>query len=441
MDIRIRKYMALLLMIVILLLADACLFGSAYVVLCASEKNDAAFDLGAPPKTRNRLTPDLSFGGSIALEYELERNFDLNTKNPDDLVVWEPSLSMVFSYTPTDESTVFLNVESSRRIVDDEKNRKNSETELELKQAFFLWKEMIDGLDLKIGRQRFKDKREWLYDEELNGIRLFYGFSSVAFDISVSEKNDEHLLTHGNDERVTNYMLYGSYVPCKNTVIAAYSFVRDDRASTKESPIFYGVHLSGEVIDNLEYWLELAHVRGRSGSKKIRGVGFDFGSTYELALPLKPSITLGFAFGSGDSEPSDDKDTNFRQTGLQDNNAKFNGVTCLKYYGEMFNPELSNLGIFTAGLGIRPTRKTSVDVVYHYYCQHETSNEIRDSELNKNPNGLSRKLGKEIDLVAGYRSKRHVKTGLSIGYFMPGKAFPHEADEAFFVEIKIRYDF
>jgi hypothetical protein len=126
--------MALLLMIVILLLADACLFGSAYVVLCASEKNDAAFDLGAPPKTRNRLTPDLSFGGSIALEYELERNFDLNTKNPDDLVVWEPSLSMVFSYTPTDESTVFLNVESSRRIVDDEKNRKNSETELELKQ-------------------------------------------------------------------------------------------------------------------------------------------------------------------------------------------------------------------------------------------------------------------------------------------------------------------
>lgn len=228
----------------------------------------------------------------------------------------------------------------------------------------------------------------------------------------------------------------------KDTEIAAYGFVRDGRSKKrKENPIFYGLSLRGEVFDDLDYWLELAHVRGRSESNKLRGFGFDSGFTYEFDVPLKPSIVLGYAFGSGDDNPSDKVDRNFRQTGLQDNNAKFNGITKIKYYGEMFDPELSNLAIVTGGIGIRPTRKISIEFIYHYYRQHKRSDEIRDAEVDEDPDGLNKILGQEIDFVAAYRSKPHIKASLVLGYFMPGQAFPREADNSLIAEIKIQYDF
>jgi hypothetical protein len=37
--------------------------------------------------------------------------------------------------------------------------------------------------------------------------------------------------------------------------------------------------------------------------------------------------------------------------------------------GERLDPELSNLLIFTGGIGIRPTRRSSIDLVYHHYLQ------------------------------------------------------------------------
>ena len=108
-------------------------------------------------------------------------------------------------------------------------------------------------------------------------------------------------------------------------------------------------------------------MRGREGSKKIRGIGFDLGATYQFDLPLKPSVAVGYAFGTGTADPKGLVDKSFRQTGLQENEDRFHGVTSFKYYGELFDPELSNLMIFTGGIGIRPTRNSSIDLVYHYY--------------------------------------------------------------------------
>ena len=88
----------------------------------------------------------------------------------------------------------------------------------------------------------------------------------------------------------------------------------------------------------------------------------------------------------------------------------------------------------------KSTRKISIDLVCHHYNQHKLSDRIRDSKIDRDPNGLSKDIGKEIDLVAGYKSKR-LKSTVSIGYFMPGKAFSDNTDNALFAEIKICYDF
>ena len=47
--------------------------------------------------------------------------------------------------------------------------------------------------------------------------------------------------------------------------------------------------------------------------------------------------------------------------GLQENEADFGGAASFKDYGEVLDPELSNLAIFTVGLGLRPSEKFSLD--------------------------------------------------------------------------------
>lgn len=197
------------------------------------------------------------------------------------------------------------------------------------------------------------------------------------------------------------------------------------------------------VGENLEFWLDFAQVRGRSGAQKIRGLGGDVGATYEFGLPLEPSLTLGYAASSGDADPDDGIDRNFRQTGLQDNEGRFNGVAKFQYYGEVFDPELSNLKILTGAIGIRPSKRTSIDLVYHRYTQHRATGSLRDSALDADPTGLSRRLGKEVDLIFGYRKRegRRASGLMTVGYFQPGAAFGNEAKKAFFARFEIKFEF
>jgi len=216
-----EKRIMLLLVIAIVLICTATLLLSVNTGFCGSKENDAAFDFSSPPKTRIQLTPDLSFGGRVELEYQLEKNFHLDAEDCNHTAVWKPSASMAFSYACTEKSTAFLNIELSQSI---EENKEDNETMLELQQAFLSFTQIIDGLDMIIGRQRFRDKREWLYDEELDGVNLSYGFSDFALDFSVNRKPNKDILNHKKNKKVTNYLLYGRYTPGSDTIIGAYNF-------------------------------------------------------------------------------------------------------------------------------------------------------------------------------------------------------------------------
>lgn len=100
-----------------------------------------------------------------------------------------------------------------------------------------------------------------------------------------------------------------------------------------------------------------------------------------------------------------------------------------------------NLAIFTTGVGIKPSRQSSLDPVYHYYPQHNASDEIRDSALEAEPTGKNRSLGSEIDLVVGYEEIRNVEIALMLGYFMPAKAFPAASRHSFFAKLELQLNF
>jgi alginate production protein len=424
--------------------------------VCAEENRDGgrppsvgtlrekAFDPGAPPRTTIRLTPFLSFGGRLRLDFERQQNFDLDEARPDDLSTLEQSLSLAVSFHPNRHFQTYINVGFSKTFpLEDDGPEEERPTALELELAYVSLKAPADAVEFQIGRQRFRDEREWLYDEKLDAARLLFRVSNIAFDLSVSREGvvPRDLLNEEPEERVNNYLLYGTYAFGRKTRIAAYGLVRDDRSSARQRPIFLGLHSSGELVDDLDHWLELAHVRGRDGSRKIRGYGLDLGVTYAFPFPWRPSATVGYAFGTGDPDTTDAVDRRFRQTGLEDNAARFNGVTRFKYYGELLDPELSNLSIVTAGIGVRPTRRSSIDAVYHRYAQDEPARRIRGAEIERRPTGRSRELGEEIDLIVGYREIRNVDMELTLGYFLPGGAFPAGADESFLANVKVQFSF
>ena len=116
-------------------------------------------------------------------------------------------------------------------------------------------------------------------------------------------------------------------------------------------------------------------------------------------------------------------------------------MTSFRYLGELVRPEVSNLMIFTAGIGFRPTRRSSVDLVFHHYRQVEAVPFLRDTRLRRAPSGESRDIGNALDLIIGIEDFRPVEMEIVFSYFHPGAAFTVSADDAWFATVQIEYNF
>lgn len=400
------------------------------------------------------LPADDSWQERFEVETTIETNFerlgnrDLDDSTEDGLSILRPELSVEIGYQAGERIRAFTELDLERRVIVSrgrDRSPESNRTELNLKQLYLDLENVAEGLSFRIGRQEFQDRREWLYDEDLDGMRVFYRRDRLSLELSASRERQftENLLDDDRaEDRINNYILYGSYRLHDDHRMSAYTLMRDDRSNGSENPLFHGLRADGTVADTLDYWLELAHVRGRDGSDRLRGYGFDVGGTYRFEMPLEPSLTLGYAFGSGDSNSDDRVDRRFRQTGLEDNSYRFNGVENFRYYGETLNPELSNLQILTAGVGIRPSRRSSIDLVYHRYHQDvAASGRIEGARIRASADGDSRDVGRAVDLILGYHDIPGLRLRAKLGYFMPGKAFGDAVDDAYSVELGVEYNF
>lgn len=415
--------------------------------ICFPVSAAEVFDPQEPPETRYRLAPSLTFGAEINLDYEFRRNLDLDKRRDDAVSLLTPELSLAWSFDPDPAFQAFLNLVVSREFVLAEGSvgaGVNGDVELEVKEAFFRLGPLPGGLAVQIGRQRFEDERNWLYDEELDAIRFRYQRGTLAVELSASRNGlvRKDLLSNADREQTNNYVLHASYRLLREIDLEGYAIVRDNRVADRQRPFFLGVRSRGEPVEDLDYWLELGYVGGRDGPNRIRGWGVDLGVTYELQVGPKPAVTLAVAFGSGDRDPDDGLDRSFRQTGLQENEADFGGAASFKYYGEVLDPELSNLAIFTVGIGVRPSETFSLDLVYHYYVQHRASTAMRNAGIDAEPSGRSRRLGSELDLILGLVELwNRVEVKVVLGYFIPGAAFSGVAGGAWLVGTELQFRF
>ncbi|MEE2664567.1 MAG: alginate export family protein, partial [Myxococcota bacterium] len=89
----------------------------------------------------------------------------------------------------------------------------------------------------------------------------------------------------------------------------------------------------------------------------VQGWGLDLVATWVTnwdwapGILRPPALSIGYAYGSGDGDTDFESFGGFRQSVLADNNGKLRGVNRFRYYGELLDPNLSNLQIVTAALG------------------------------------------------------------------------------------------
>jgi alginate production protein len=415
-------------------------------------------ETGKPPRTLVRtLTYQYGYGSESAFEYR--RDPDLNKSVRDNSLILTPQLNGIVTYRPNDwlELTLEMIVEKEFAAQEEPsiilpsgetKLAQQRRLSIPVDQAYVLVRD--SPLEYAAGRRNYEDDRHWLYDSSMDvaSIALRQGRFRVEVTGGREVQWNWDLAQRGRKgigqirDRINTYMLYGEYRGIEDHKLAAYSIVRDDRTLTEGRTRLMGARLLGAPTDSFNYWLDLAALRGMDELKKqFSGAATDFGFTYRFTgIPLNPNVTIGYAFGTGDGNPDDSKNKEFRQSGLHSNETRFAGVAKFKIYGEVLDPDLSNLEIRTLGLGLRPSPGISLDLVYHRYRLDKIADGIRGSAItalmNQDDTQLSKDVGSEFDIVLGIRNLFGVRRlGLDVraGRFRPGKAFRiEEGDPATF---------
>ncbi len=383
------------------------------------------------------LSDTLTLGGLFEYKGTHEENYDLDDARERDQSDHRITLRAQLFWTPSDQFNALFSGRYEFQDQHEDGSAHDHLSDFGVNEAWVAWRDIAHtGIDLRAGRQDFDDLREWVYDENLDAIRFVLRREQLRLELSASTRYEDG---SDRDEHTENLIAYLSNNDSKRH-LAAYVVDRRDDRSPRDYPIHFGVRAIGEFLPNNKSWVEASMLRGFSDNTNLEGHGFDLGTTWSPGFSDPVSATLGFAYGSGDDDPNDGTDEAFRQTGLQDNNAKFAGVTSFRYYGEIVDPELSNLAIWTAGIGTRVARKSSIDLVYHYYDQVDAIDFLRDSDLSADPDGTHEHLGQEFDLVVGTKAWKPLDFEFVLGWFDPGPAFP-DADDAWLASFQMRFRF
>lgn len=426
----------------------------------------AQFELPKAADSRATGTPAparLSFQYSYGMESPLSyrRNKDLGSQVADNELLFKTTVFGSFTYRPTDWLALTMEAKLGREYALQEQASiplPNGDVAvpparpptLLIEQALVTVRQVIAPFEINLGRRNYEDERHWVFDGSMDVASLSYRHENLRAEAMLGRDVLWSLdaLSHARKQRIETAYAHVDYRGIDNQVLSAYVLKRRDMDGPEGAPLMLALRGSGKPTASVNWWLEAALLRGHDeNGQPFRAWGLDVGGTYRFAnLPLDPNITLAFAQGSGDGDPNDGFNTEFRQTGQQTNEARYIGLSKFKAYGEVLDPELSNLRVVTVGLGARAKPGISIDLIYHRYHLNAPASEIRNWALSAQMNTLagaaSTDVGQALDLVVGFRGLfdiRRLGLDLRAGLFLPGQAF-RSSDGALPTPVRRRAD-
>jgi hypothetical protein len=422
---------------------------------------------------------------STTFQYNMRDHTDLGTKGDDTRDSASAQARARMSYDFGDDVTGFLDLRAvgatgDSGIEDENGQVSPSDSFLEARQYWLRIGRFMgsDHTALQAGRQRIREESGLWWNKDIESVRLLYdstllrGFFGFAEALSSNRTAQDSFDAEDRDR--FRLLGEGSYQWRSGQFLEARFHYQSDHSETGQPgdiipeekrddedlhAAWAGLRAAGTIaapaalLDRFKYKIDLMGVAGSEDSvasvsgpasgtraiaavdhRAVRGWALDTRFHFTLNAPLHPVLTLGYAYGSGDSGGGTDHA--FRQTGLQSNAGLLGASSRPVYgYGEVLRPELSNLHILTAGLGFPLADYADLDFFYHYYRLAEEAAELRRASVNAALSGTSLSLGQEGDVVFNLdlgkmiKSERQIKFRATAGVFDAGAAYGPAEDE------------
>lgn len=296
----------------------------------------------------------------------------------------------------------------------------------------------LQGLQFKIGRQRFRDIRTWLMDRRLDAVQLNYHRSGLRISAAVSRS-----LTQ-NDTHSSQLHFIGSayYRISRSFKTYFYAIKEIDQRVGRHNPLWLAVQTRGKIARSLEWWTQAAKYTSRDANVQIEGYGFDCGVIVRpLARLTGPFLSYHFAYGSADDENTEGVDERFRQPRLQLNYYKYGNQKRLYYYGGLLSPELSNLKFHAISLGYVFSKQITVQTIWRQYRQVKASTRVLSNSLGISPAGVHTNLGTSAEMVVHSRPWKSLELAISAEWFLPGTAFTTQGKNLFGLRSELMFYF
>jgi alginate production protein len=355
--------------------------------------------------------PMVEFRRLLAFDLEFERGFRDRSGRRAREVEIQPLLRFAATIAPDRTWSGFLEADFLSQVTWERGDPREITSIARINQAYLRYD---DEIELRFGRWLFRDEREWLIDENFDGLLMSFELGDVSVDALAGRVGwlpRELFNQDSRGDRINHYAILAEIEPARDVHHAGFIVVSDDRERPEDYQISFGLRSYGEIGSGFNYWANAGLSGGKAEGRRLQGYGFDIGGTYRFDdHPLRPRLTLGYAWGSGDRDPASGTDRAYRQTGLQSNETRLGGFAKFKYYGEALDPDLSNIAIATAGVAITANERISFDVFYHHYRQVEMAG------------GGGRHVGDGLDLVVGFRPEGNLEIDAAVGWFKQGSS-------------------
>lgn len=407
--------------------------------------------------------------GEFDVESEIEliatrrRNTSLGREADDEVYVTERELQLQFRYRSDQRMSALGEVKFiGKKTLFGDARPSESGSGIERGETWVQIARLFGGnFALRVGRQNIAEPRRWWWDDDLDAVRLYYGRDPVRFYFGVAQELAREASSDGfidpEQERVWRLFGHASWRRSEALTLAAFYLNHSDNSGN--APVgelidaqreddsdahlrWIGGRASGDIDGSsgalLSYWADAAVVTGDEtfveyeedspGSsvvseinrRRVRGEAVDLGLVWIPGLWGNPTLTLSYARGSGDKNPADGTDRSFRQTGLQDQDEE------LRSYGELLRPELSNLSVVTAALGVMVRGRSRVTLGYHDFRQVHRASILRSAILAAEPDGRNKEIGNEYRLLIEIREWNDIEIDVALATFAAGRAFGAE---------------
>lgn len=444
-------------------LSGIIFIGTAVMLSPAMADENPALDYSITLSLESNEIDNLSLGDDSRVDKKTEKDYELE---------------LALEYTVNDNLYFFLVaglVDETETIKPVDEKDETSGLERKEMGVGVYFGETIQS-EFILGRREFVSASEWWiwWDEELDAVSLdssygdfetLIGFAEEQWEESTDDDfidpeidGVQRLITSLSWEFADSHSLIFYYLDQNDNSDShnVGDFEKFDERDEADGDLSWsGVSYLGEfdfeAIGEIEIELHYSEVRGDetfyefddpdNGKSEVieKGEARVSASAESYLLSWTParledwSFIVGGARGEGDSNLDDKRDENYRQNDLQGD---------ANVYGELYQPEISNLVVQAYGVEWEAYDGVEIALMYYDYEQDERSDQIADVSIEVDPTGLSRDLGKEIDLVVTIEAYDSLELIFIAAQFEAGKAYGvYEDETSNFLSFELNYEF